>query len=177
MYVNCQCTIKSIRIERKPKDELSAHPVYGPINARKLDKKAYRKRRKLSAAANSISTDNPGLPLLRDVSHRAFLQPSSHTRRFVLGIKSSRDARIISALVRSRANRKRLIIRRAAGYVRSLSVTHWQNTRRDIGAGFDVPVAMHSVLFDVIIKLGQFYVLCYARPSFSRCVNAALFPV
>lgn len=37
-----------------------------PVNARKLSKKAYRKRRKLSAAANSISTGNPGLPLLRE---------------------------------------------------------------------------------------------------------------
>lgn len=42
--------------------------MYGSIvllTRRKLGKKAYRKRRKLSAAANSISAGNPGLPLLK----------------------------------------------------------------------------------------------------------------
>lgn len=59
-------------------EDKSAHSVYehtnGPINARKLGKKAYRKRRKLSTAANSISAGNPELPLLRGDSQRAFLR-------------------------------------------------------------------------------------------------------
>lgn len=51
------------------KENKSIHPVHGVIPlTRKLDKKAYRKRRKLSATANSISAGNPELPLSRDDS-------------------------------------------------------------------------------------------------------------
>lgn len=66
-----------VEYERETK---RAHRVHGPINARKLGKKAYRKRRKLSAAANSISAGNPGLPLLRGgLAQRASLQPKLAT--------------------------------------------------------------------------------------------------
>lgn len=62
------------------KINLSTRYIARSHHARKLGKKAYRKRRKLSAAANSISAGNPGLPLLRGVlSQRVFLQASTRT--------------------------------------------------------------------------------------------------
>lgn len=99
---------------------------------RKLGKKAYRKRRKLSAVANSISAGNPGLPLLRGCTQRVVLAVEPVVVVVIVvvsvpGIKPSRGARIISMLVAA-ARTGRLIIRRTAGE-RSLSVTHYNITK------------------------------------------------
>lgn len=109
------------------------HPVYAVLLMRKLGKKAYRKRRNLSAVANSIFAGNPELPFSRASQRNVLTTEFPHSFPFavtVSGIKPSR-VRIISTLV-AVVQTGRLIIRRAAGG-RSLSVTRWQNMRQHRG--------------------------------------------